>query len=73
MKALTYIEAAITAALATLGSFGMLGGIGLLAVIVFSVFGYEKITELVIKGQLKNVSLEEMIKRVNQLCSEGKA
>lgn len=67
MKAPTYIEAALTATLATLGSFG------LLAVIVFSVFGYEKITELVIKGQLKNVNLEEMIKRVNQLCSEGKA
>lgn len=46
-----YIEAALTTALATLGSFGML------AVMVFSAFGYEKITGLVIKGQLKNVSL----------------
>lgn len=61
--------AALTAALAALGPFGMLGGIGFLAIIGFSAdkiaeFGYEKITVLVIKEQLKTISAEKMIKKV---------
>lgn len=63
--------AAFTAALASLGPFGMLGGIGFLAFISFSAdkiaeFGYEKITEQVIKEQLKTVSVDEMIKKVKK-------
>ena len=63
--------AALTAALAALGPFGMLGGIGFLAFIGFSAdkiaeFGYEKITECVIKEQLKNISAEEMINKVRR-------
>jgi hypothetical protein len=63
--------AALTAALAALGPFGMLGGLGLLAFVGFASdkiaeYGYEKITELVIREQLKTVSCEEMIKRVEK-------
>lgn len=63
--------AALTAALATLGPFGMIGGIGLLAIIGFSAdkiaeVGYEKITEFVIKEQMKTMSPEEMIKKVEK-------
>ena len=64
-----YIDDSLIAVLATLGSFGKLVDIGLLAIIVFSMFRCEKITVLVSKGQVKNVSLEEMIKKFNQLCS----
>ena len=64
-----YIDDALIAVLATLDSFGKLVGIELLAVIGFSVFRCEKITVLASKGQVKNVSLEEMIKKFNQLCS----
>lgn len=53
--------AALTAALAALGPFGMIGGIALLGAIGPSAdkiaeFGYEKITVLVIKEQLKTFS-----------------
>lgn len=63
--------AALTAALAALGPFGMLGGLGLLAVIGLSVdkiaeIGYEKITILVIKEQLKTTPAEEMRKKVKK-------
>lgn len=59
--------AALTAALAELGPFGMVGGIALLIFIELSTdkiseFGFEKITILVIKEQLKQTSKEKMIK-----------
>jgi hypothetical protein len=61
--------AALTAALAALGPFGMVGGIALLIFIGLSAdkiseFGFEKITILVIKEQLKQTSKEEMIKKI---------
>ena len=59
--------AALTAALAELGPFGMVGGIALLIFIglttdKISEFGFETITILVIKEQLKQTSKEKMIK-----------
>ena len=62
---------ALTAALAALGPFGMIGGIALLGVIGLSAdkiaeFGYEKITVLVIKEQLKTLSKENMIQKVSK-------
>lgn len=63
--------AALTAALAALGPGGMVCGIGLLLVISLSAdkiaeVGYEKITILIIKEQLKTVSKEDMIKKINK-------
>lgn len=63
--------AAITAALSALGPGGMLMGIGLLVLIGFSAdkiaeFGYEKITIMVIKEQLKTTNKESMINKVNK-------
>lgn len=63
--------AALTAALAALGPFGMLGGIGLLLLIGLSAdkiteLGYEKITTMVIKEQLKVYSKEELIEKVRK-------
>lgn len=60
--------AALTAAL---GPFGMLGGIGLLLLIGLSAdkiteLGYEKITTMVIKEQLKVYSKEELIEKVRK-------
>ena len=62
---------ALTAALAAWGPFGMIGGIALLGVIGLSAdkiaeFGYEKITVLVIKEQLKTLSKENMIQKVSK-------
>jgi|SRR5699024_7711694 len=63
--------AALTAALVALGPFGMLGGIGLLLLIGLSAdkiteFGYEKITTMVIKEQLKIYSKKELIEKVRK-------
>ncbi|MGQ7462509.1 hypothetical protein ACTGZQ_08285 [Streptococcus suis] len=61
--------AALTAALAALGPFGMVGGVGLLLLIGLSAdkiteIGYEKITKMVIKEQLKTNSKEDMIAKI---------
>ncbi|CUR64574.1 hypothetical protein [Leuconostoc gasicomitatum] len=63
--------AAITASLSALGPFGMVGGIGLLLFIGLSAdkiaeFGYEKITQAVVKEQLKKFSKNEIISKVNK-------
>lgn len=64
--------AALTAALAPLGPFGMLGGLGLLTFIGLSAdkiaeIGYEKITILVIKEQLKTTTVKEMKRKVQKM------
>ncbi len=64
--------AAMTAALAALGPFGMIGGIGVLIAVSISAdkiaeFGYERITKMVVKEQLKTITKEEMINKINRL------
>lgn len=63
--------AALTTALAALGPFGMLGGIATLGALGLSLdklaeYGYEKIAVRVIKEQLKTVSKQDMIKKVEK-------
>ncbi|MDY2775849.1 MAG: hypothetical protein SOV02_05090 [Streptococcus infantarius] len=63
--------AVITSALAALGPFGILGGVATLGVIGLSAdkiaeIGYEKVTVLVVKEQLKTTSKQDMIKKVNK-------
>lgn len=63
--------AVITSALAALGPFGILGGIATLGALGLSSdklaeYGYEKIAVRVIKEQLKTVSKQDMIKKVEK-------
>lgn len=63
--------AALTAALAALGPFGMIGGIALLGMTGLiadkvAEFGYEKVTMAVIKEQLKNITPDDMKKKVHR-------